>query len=326
MNVNYSKCPVCNIDLSADYAISTPVECQRCGKFILGDISIDGSRNIYNELSKLTPKEKANCSGFIRESEKSLFTLTIEKIDNFKSHRHPYVFEKADKLLLYLDNCSDYAGKEIDCSEKNHKLAGVSWSIQNNNNSHTELGYLLKDYLCESKKFLKECPSSRYCITPLGHEYIQTLKQTVVDSNQGFCAMWFGGKEYKEKYDTLWEKAIAPAMINAGYKPHRIDKKEHVNDINDEMLMEIRRSKFVVCDFNEKCHGAYFEAGFAKGLNLPVIWTCEKTELDGGRLHFDVNHYNFIAWEGNKLEDFSKKLQTRIEALLGRGKNLKPIK
>lgn len=341
--VDYNKCPVCDVSLQTSYEHSFHVDCKRCGKFSLEipPLGQGGEKNIFSELSKLTPKERANCSGLIRENQydgKEEFLLTIDKIESFKRYRHPHIFEKADKLLLYFDKNAEYAGQWLDYSQNQDDLMGISWAIQSVASHpyapYKELEYLLRDYLWKTKRFLSvrkedearsnSNPNSfwklnEFCISPAGHEYIQILKQTSRDSNQGFCAMWFGGEKQSSKYDKLWDEAIKPAINEAGYNEKRIDKKDHVNDINDEMMMEIRRSKFMVCDFNEACCGVYFEAGFAKGLNLSVIWTCEKEELK--RLHFDVDHYNFLSWEYEKLPDFRQALHRRIEAILGHGKN-----
>ena len=52
---------------------------------------------------------------------------------------------------------------------------------------------------------------------------------------------------------------------------------EHVENINDKMLADIRRAQFVVADFTHHPNGVYFEAGFALGLAKLVIWTAGKT-------------------------------------------------
>lgn len=88
--------------------------------------------------------------------------------------------------------------------------------------------------------------------------------------------------------------------------------KEHNNNICDEIIAEIRRSKFLIADFTGQRGGVYFEAGFAYGLGLPVIWTCKKDDVSN--LHFDINHYNFILWE--KSEDLCTNLCNRILATI----------
>ena len=122
-------------------------------------------------------------------------------------------------------------------------------------------------------------------------------------------------------------KAIQPAVEDSGYQFLKINEKEHVNRIDDEIFADIRRSRFVVADFTHDVKegargGVYFEAGFAQGLGLPVIWTCHESMLSKEakiKPHFDIRQYNFLGWSENDLDDFRKRLQKRIEAILGRG-------
>ena len=65
----------------------------------------------------------------------------------------------------------------------------------------------------------------------------------------------------------------------------------------------------------------YYEAGFAMGIGLPVIWTCREDERKG--LHFDIRQYNCIFWD--TLDDTLRdKLRYRIESVLGRGPRAQP--
>jgi len=61
---------------------------------------------------------------------------------------------------------------------------------------------------------------------------------------------------------------------------------EHINKIGDEIISQIRRSKFLIADFTGHRGGVYFEAGLAMGLGLLVFWTCRRDDLD--KLHFDI--------------------------------------
>ena len=42
--------------------------------------------------------------------------------------------------------------------------------------------------------------------------------------------MWFD-----ESMDEVWKQAIEPGIADAGYEAGRIDRKEHVNKIDDEI-------------------------------------------------------------------------------------------
>lgn len=91
-----------------------------------------------------------------------------------------------------------------------------------------------------------------------------------------------------------------------------------------KLLPIFRCSKFMVVDLTSTKKsgargGVYFEAGFARGLGLEVIFTCEKKSLKN--IHFDVNGNNILLWERNELGVFERKLKNRIESTLGRGRN-----
>jgi hypothetical protein len=113
-----------------------------------------------------------------------------------------------------------------------------------------------------------------------------------------------------------YDLGFAPAIQAAGYRPLRLDRHEHVNRIDDEIIGQIRKSRFIVADFTGHRGGVYFEAGFALGLNLPVIWTCRKDDVT--QLHFDIRQFNCLEWDepGAKL---AKALQNRIECVIGQG-------
>jgi len=126
--------------------------------------------------------------------------------------------------------------------------------------------------------------------------------------------MWFD-----KSMDETYHEGIAKAVREAGYEPLRIDGKEHNNKIDDEIIAEIRRSRFVVADFTQGASGArggvYYEAGFAHGLGIPVIFTCQKSSIEN--THFDTRQYNHIVWETH--EQLRKQLAQRISATMGDG-------
>ena len=128
--------------------------------------------------------------------------------------------------------------------------------------------------------------------------------------------MWFD-----DSMDEAWENAIKPGIEEAGYEPVRIDRKEHVSKIDDEIIAELRRARFVVADFTCDKDGArggvYYEAGFAHGRDVPVIFSCRGDVIK--KLHFDTRQYPHIVWEAEKLSEFRDRLRTRIGAVIGDG-------
>jgi hypothetical protein len=150
---------------------------------------------------------------------------------------------------------------------------------------------------------------------------LQTAR-TGEPSLQAFVAMWFGND--KEPFGDVqssqfcydvFMRGFRIAIEKAGYLARRIDFKEYNDDITDEIIAEIRRSRFVVADFTGHRRGVYYEAGFAKGLGLPVIFTCHARDIENA--HFDTNHMNHLTW--STAEELAKKLETRIVATIGQG-------
>lgn len=157
--------------------------------------------------------------------------------------------------------------------------------------------------------------------TAQGWRELDSLRQPRSGSSQAFVAMWFN-----EKVDSAYTHGIAPALSAMGYQPVRIDQKEHNNKIDDEIIAEIRRSRFLVADFTCETGkvrgGVYYEAGFAQGLGIPVIWTCKDTSL--ADLHFDTRQYAHIVWKD--VLDLYLQLRNRIGATIGEGPLPKTMK
>ena len=150
-------------------------------------------------------------------------------------------------------------------------------------------------------------------VTVEGYRRLEEQRKSL-DVSQAFIAMWFD-----DSMDEAFDQGIKPAIEGTGYKPLRIDQKEHVNKIDDEIIAELRRSRFVVADFTHGEDGArggvYYEAGFAHGLERPVFFTCRKDKMK--TLHFDTNHFNHIVWTDPA--DLREKLKNRILAVIGEG-------
>jgi nucleoside 2-deoxyribosyltransferase len=160
------------------------------------------------------------------------------------------------------------------------------------------------------KSGLSMLPSNRWRVTARGHLRAEAEEAAHAASLVGFTAMSFA----PEMLD-FWGNGFAPGIADAGYEPLRVDQVEHLGKIDDEILNQIRKARFVVADFTGHRAGVYFEAGYALGLGLPVVWTCRETDIS--RLHFDIRQYNCIAW--NSVDDLRRRLRHRIEAAIGEG-------
>ncbi|NQV18000.1 MAG: hypothetical protein HQ534_05595 [Armatimonadetes bacterium] len=328
------KCPIClspsNI-ITIHNPISIKCDCLRCGIFIL---TRNGETILTNQnyLVEYDNEKKVNISGWIRENQGSDIILDAEKINSLMTLKNLSVSEKADKILKYLAKQFPVAGSNMNYDfNKVGEILGVIkhqtfpessndpfMKMFNKNAPNLlplisvgkiidarEFNFIWEDYLINEKKYISS--SNQPKITPVGWAYLESLRQPNPDSKKAFVAMWFDPEMEK-----IYDHSIKKAIEDAGYKPIQIGRKEHNNDINDEIIGEIRSCKFVVADFTGNRGGVYYEAGFAYGLNIPVIYTCKEGQLK--KVHFDVNHRNIIDWENG--DDLYKRLLNRINSTI----------
>ena len=211
-------------------------------------------------------------------------------------------------LLEHIADRSAMLGDVVDI-EKDQDVA-LAWAEAT---EVQEVGYLLH-YL--RKKGLIATLSDKaqplVCLLTVdGHSALAARGEALLP-DQAFVAMWFA-----PAMDEVYEHGIRAGIEDAGYKAFRVDRTEGVGRIDDAVIREIRRSQFVVADFTQGACGnrgsVYYEAGFAFGLNVPVIFTCRADCVD--ELAFDTRQYAHIVW--SDAEVLRHALAQRIGAVLG---------
>ena len=294
-----AKCPVCRNNRTTFSQIGSDLQhwtCSKCGEFELAGTAI-------SELENRPINTPAIVSGWIRlqNSRGSVPKILSYDLDKLRALSKPTFKERAD---LYLTKIVKENPKLSTVFEPTaDELIGITFS-----DDASELALIVRYFV---KSGLIELDGSgQHRISAEGHIAADEGRTRRSNSNQAFVAMWFD-----PSMDDVFNLGIEAAILAAGYTAMVINKKEHANKIDDEIIAEIRRSAFVVADFTGHRGGVYFEAGFAMGLGLPVLWTCRSDDLS--KLHFDIRQYNCIDWEDSG--DLSSRLQTRIEALLGKG-------
>jgi hypothetical protein len=300
------KCPICSSvaqDITKQHIDGKRIDCPRCGIY-----SISRTADVMWTANNPDIRKIANASSWIREHPNS--EITSHQISDLLTIQTPRIVERANKILLELEKRSPSIITSHSFSNTNFE----EWLAISYSTTLSEVTYLFG--ILRNKGLVSGGINGDsvvdVIITLNGYEYLESLRLKPSTSQIGFCAMWFD-----KKVLPIWNDAIFPAIKDAGYDPKRIDTHEHNNRIDDEIIVMLRRSKFVIADFTGQRAGVYFEAGFALGLGLQVIWTCEKSELE--KNHFDTRQYNFLIWEEGKLDEFKTNLQNRIEATLGRG-------
>ena len=234
-----------------------------------------------------------------------------QTITDMEQQRDLPVHVRADRLLQYIGDQTVEIGRRVSFTVPDmDKTAIAAWS---ESVERHELVTLL-EYLGEQDWIKSSAEYTHNTLTVEGYARLAELETANAESSQGFVAMWFDNST-----DEAWEKGIKLGIKDAGYKPVRIDEQEHNDKIDDRIIAEIRRSRFIVADFTQGEDGArggvYYEAGFAHGLGIEVIFTCREDALQN--VHFDTRQYNHIVWETP--EELRKGLADRISAVIGDG-------
>jgi hypothetical protein len=269
---------------------------------------------------------KLNLSIVIYEGQTSPdpIRITTAMLEEFAARAAVKPLDKAERLLSHLAKRSPILhisaltwGPRANPDDLEFALAASGCAYDGELNAVLE--YLGRRGFCETK--IDNAKGEGWVwLTLEGAQHVAEIRAVPGASDRAFVAMWFS-KEMHEAY----EPGIKPAITQNGFQSIRIDQKEHNNKIDDEIISEIRKSRFVVADFTcgivtdgEKLTaiargGVYFEAGFALGLGIPVIWCCRYDLISD--VHFDTRQYNHIVWEHP--DDLRAKLTNRIGALVG---------
>lgn len=292
--------------------------CPNCGQFYVSEVFDDYDIDVHNNIAKHL------LSGYIREMNDSGHRDIMITSENFKimleSPLIPHSpMEKLEKLLLWYFIQTSYFGEFIKLNIK----PSICYAV---NVSELESYYrlIIDKYLI---RFIKGGQlmngTQQVYLSFEGHRMCKEINVKVdISSSRAFVALWFN-----DEMNSVYNNAIKPAIESeecGKFKAFRVDNHEHNNDITDEIIAGIKKSRFIIVDLTGYRGGVYYEAGFAKGLGKPVILTCRKDWFDGqlddnGRIikekvHFDINHLNIIVWE-NEL-DLKNRLELRIKATI----------
>ena len=292
-----ANCPLCNGE--AEYFGRDPsrldtfnVECQRCGRY----------RITSQALTVLPPEMKFRLSAFCRRAGTTTEPPTIlsNNIGELVGTLPTFApLEKLDNVLLFIAERTAELGQ----TARFNPLEDYPLLIC----SPDELLFLAA--ALKSAGFIAD-QDEGFVITMPGWHRVQQIQKSGRESKRAFVAMWFDSS-----MDDVYEKAIVPGIMEAGYLPLRIDKHPHVNRIDDEIIGQIKRCRFMVADFTGQRHSVYFEAGMMIGLGRNVIWMCREDALK--ELRFDVRQFSFIVYKDTT--DAKKLLFDKILAIEGEG-------
>ncbi len=326
------RCYVCNSPAQEKFIAAeagepiSGITCPRCGEYRIFD---------KEPLDNIEAKGRAQrlfFSSWLREQGGIL--VSAELVDKTIPITPPTVHEKAVRLLRWFtskhpaghhfkvpgeDQINNIVRWQFEESNVEIDPSGVGWILELLGecwiNDGFEYYMVFNDYAVEEMKWFFQVKDQTYRIGPIGFIQIEKERSHPDLEEMIFIAMWMNPK-MNRAYNTF-----ANAVMDAGYKPLRVDTGHPEGTIDDAIISGIRHAKGIVADFTRRRGGVYFEAGFALGLTRLVIYTCKDAKADRDELHFDVEHRPFIFWKDTNPGRLAlkRKITERIEAHLGKG-------
>ena len=296
------NCPVCEglpemlIQIS-ESASGKSIECLRCGNFTIADEDF-----LRERLQRMEQDDRTKLSSWIRTKCRVGSKITPENFESVLQDAASYDYTVSEKRLLLLrllESRTTHPGGWA----KLHTKADypVIWARDG-----AEVVFHLEELKRRKLISYKDGTKSGAIITNRGWDFLDENPVAKV-SNQAFVAMSFS---YWMK--SVYSEGIKPALDRAGYSAYRADLHEHNERIDAQIEHEIRNSAFVVADVTKQNQGVYYEAGFARALGLPVIWSVKQNDLK--RVHFDTRQYNHIVWKD--VAELQEALYHRVSVLI----------
>ncbi len=308
--------------------VETRYPCPRCGDFWLRD---DFGAGAVKEVLQDDPQKTATLSHWIRTKHESLvkrtpdgqfcrrsIILDEELIESIIQNPRPSLAEQADNFVRWLGDNSQAGGDRV-----RQSMSAVEAIV----GSATSREFLLVfDHLKDQgiitgdRELDKEAsPASltqiKATLSFAGWEHYRELKRATSESRKAFMAMEYN----KQPLEDIVESVFRDAVRQTGFDLFVLRDNPVAGLIDNRLRAEIRAARFLIADLTHKNPGAYWEAGFAEGLDKPVIYyTCEKKVFEDSECkpHFDTNHHQTILWDSDKREDIAKDLKATIRATL----------
>jgi hypothetical protein len=309
---SYIRCPICQTATCQKFGVPADAEgydCPRCGRFVLS-----GTLNavIESELNN-RPQRRAILSHTIRRMQRRGVAPPFIDTSNAESYwladRLPTPQRQADALVLLVGERQPSPDQRLELSA--HELG--AWVGTAISPQQDEAGiFWVLNYLAEEGLLEAEYHTTTIFVrlTMPGWERFADLQKVSSTSRTAFMAMKFGDPDLNK----VVAECFKPAVARTAFELRLLTDQQPAGLIDDQIRASILSARFVVADLTHANPGAYWEAGFAEGLGIPVIYTCERSRWDESKTHFDTNHMVTIVWDLADLRTAENTMAATIRA------------
>ena len=279
------NCKICFTTLNEANHINDIIYCTYCGAY---KTLLTFDSDLYKDRSSFY-----KVSSWIKEQNevfKEVPLVTNEKFDELLTLKDKKLKEKFNLLIFNLFKLKGY-------SFNINELKVKSWIKDD-----TEFFLLFEKFI--NLNFIKgSCTRSIngggvFTFNELtfdGLSYLEELQEPNINSKNIFVAFNFEDS-LKDIFNVSLKTEIEKEGFN--YVVVNQDNVDHNKSINDEIIVKLKSSRIVIADFTNHRNSVYFEAGYAMGMNIPIIWTCQAGHEND--MSFDTRQFPHIVWKDEK--------------------------
>jgi hypothetical protein len=296
----HSTCALCdeNIRGGKPLADAVEIDCPVCGKYVLTQSALAelASGKYSSRLAFVWASRRGNDAGLpVRFTNYDLARIASD------TSPAPSVLEAADEVLLAVAAAGPIYKQPVN-------VAATDWARYRLSGRGALKGII--QLLYDTKLIELQGSSDQWpMLTASGWSRAEELRRSTGEGRLVFVAMSFDAS-----LTPAYDEGILPAIEkDCGFRAMRVDRAQYNDKIDDRIVADLRRSRFVVADFTLHRPGVYFEAGFGLGLGRSVIYTCRENDIE--HAHFDTRQYNHIVWDTPA--SLREKLANRIRATIG---------
>lgn len=311
-----NSCPICQLG-SIEVVINNGtanVQCHRCGQFLIDTSALASLEEWQLGNQPAFPKRgRYAASHAIRRAQghsRQLMYIDLSLLKKFWSSPLPTAGRQAELFILELGKADLSVGGYLLWRQERWC---ASIGTEDNGSERLPRGLeFIKRHLYDMGLIASTLPNQDeirgFRLTFSGWTQYEKLQHEVIESKTAFMAMSFTNSVLSK----IVVEYFVPAVRETGFQLHRLDDRAKAGLIDNRMRVEIRASKFLVCDLTDENRGAYWEAGFAEGVGRPVFYTCEAKKFDKDKTHFDTEHFFTIKWDANHPEIAAADLKNAI--------------
>jgi len=189
-----------------------------------------------------------------------------------------------------------------------------------------EIAFVPDDIFKYTLNFLKESNfvnEEKGVLTPSGIAYFKDNLNTVLPQSK-FSQTVFVAQSFHEDMVKFYKEVYEPLVREYGLNPILISNEESSEPIDVEILNQIRICRFMICDLTYSRPSVYFEAGYALGRGVNVVYACKSDhnsddsafDAKVNKVHFDIRNRKISWWNIDNIEEFKNELKARINYFL----------